>query len=57
MSENKLKILFLCTGNSCHSQMVEGFTRHLKNDRIDVYSAGTALKGIDPKATKAMAEA
>ncbi len=37
--------------------MVEGFTRHLKNDRIDVYSAGTALKGIDPKATKAMAEA
>jgi len=56
MDENKLKILFLCTGNSCRSQMAEGFTRHLKNDQIDVFSAGTAPKSIDPRAMRAMAE-
>jgi arsenate reductase len=52
----KLKILFLCTGNSCRSQMAEGFVRHMKNDTIEGYSAGVAPKGIDPRAIKAMAE-
>ena len=56
MNENKLKILFLCTENSCRSQMTEGFARHLKSDRIDGYSAGTVPKGVDPMAVKAMTE-
>lgn len=53
----KMKILFLCTGNSCRSQMAEGWTRHLKGDRIDPYSAGVDPKGIDPLAVKVMEEA
>ena len=57
MSSNKLKILFLCTGNACRSQMAEGWTRHLKSDRIDVWSAGIETHGLDPKAVKVMAEA
>ena len=52
----KLKILYLCTGNSCRSQMAEGWTRHLKNDRIKAYSAGVEPHGIDPRAVKVMAE-
>jgi arsenate reductase (thioredoxin) len=55
-SEAKLKILFLCTGNSCRSQMAEAWTRYLKGDLIEAYSAGTEPKGIDPRAVKAMAE-
>jgi arsenate reductase len=55
-NEKKFKILFLCTGNSCRSQMAEGFTQHLLKDKIDAYSAGINPKGIDPKATKVMAE-
>jgi len=54
--DNKLKILFLCTGNSCRSQMSEGFTRRLVKDQIDAYSAGIDPKGIDPRAIKVMAE-
>jgi len=53
----KWKILFLCTGNSCRSQMAEGWTRHLKNDVLEPYSAGVKPKGVDPRAVKAMAEA
>ena len=53
----KMKILFLCTGNSCRSQMAEGWTRHLKGDRIEPYSAGVDPKGIDPMASKVMEEA
>ncbi len=56
-SNTKLRVLFLCTGNSCRSQMAEGFARHLKGDVIEAYSAGTAPKGVDPRAVKAMAEA
>ena len=52
-----LKILFLCTGNSCRSQMAEGWARHLKGDRIEAYSAGIETHGLNPLAVKAMAEA
>ena len=50
------KVLFLCTGNSCRSQMAEGWTRHLFPDAIRAYSAGTAAHGLNPLATKVMAE-
>ncbi|GAB4346122.1 MAG: arsenate reductase ArsC [Desulfobulbaceae bacterium] len=53
----KLQILFLCTGNSCRSQMAEGWARHLKNDVIDAYSAGIEKHGVNPLAVKVMAEA
>lgn len=53
----KLKILFLCTGNSCRSQMAEGWARHLKGDVIEAYSAGIETHGLNPYAVKAMAEA
>jgi arsenate reductase len=53
----KLKVLFLCTGNSCRSQMAEGWTRFLKGDVIVPYSAGVQPHGIDPRAVRAMAEA
>ncbi len=53
----KLKILFLCTGNSCRSQMAEGWTRELKGDSIEVYSAGIETHGLNPMAVEAMAEA
>ncbi len=56
-SHGKLKILFLCTGNSCRSQMAEGWARHLKGDLIEAYSAGIEPKEIDPRAVRAMAEA
>jgi arsenate reductase len=52
----KMKILFLCTGNSCRSQMAEAWTRHLRGDEFDAYSAGIEPKEIDPRAVKAMAE-
>jgi arsenate reductase len=55
MSE-KSKILFLCTGNSCRSQMAEAWTRHLKGDQFEAYSAGVEPRRIDPRAIKAMAE-
>jgi arsenate reductase len=53
----KMKILFLCTGNSCRSQMAEGWTRHLKGDRIEAHSAGVDPKRVDPLAVQVMAEA
>lgn len=52
----KYKILFLCTGNSCRSQMAEGWTRHLKADLIEAYSAGIETHGLNPNAVKVMAE-
>ena len=51
------KILFLCTGNSCRSQMAEGWARHLKPDQLEAYSAGIETHGLNPKAVKVMAEA
>ncbi len=50
------KILFLCTGNSCRSQMAEGFAHHLKEDCIEAFSAGTKPQGLNPLAVKVMAE-
>ena len=52
----KLKILFLCTGNSCRSQMAEGWARQLKRETIEAYSGGVAPHGVDPRAVRAMAE-
>jgi arsenate reductase len=53
----KLKVLFLCTGNACRSQMAEGWARHLRSDVIDAYSAGVEPHGMNARAIKAMAEA
>lgn len=52
-----LKVLFLCTGNACRSQMAEGWAKHLKSDVIEAYSAGTSPHGLDPKSVQVMAEA
>lgn len=52
-----LKVLFLCTGNSCRSQMAEGWARKLKGDAIESYSAGIETHGLNPKAVQVMAEA
>jgi arsenate reductase (thioredoxin) len=57
MLQPKLKILFLCTGNSCRSQMAEGWARHLKGDRIEPFSAGIEQHGLNPNAVAVMAEA
>ena len=57
MSKMKTTILFLCTGNSCRSQMAEGWVRHLKGDEIEVYSAGIEKHGLNPYAVEVMAEA
>ena len=51
-----MNVLFLCTGNSCRSQMAEGWARHLDMPDICPHSAGTVAKGLDPRALKVMAE-
>jgi arsenate reductase len=53
----RLKVLFLCTGNSCRSQMAEGWARALKGDVIEAYSAGIETHGLNPNAVRVMAEA
>jgi arsenate reductase len=53
----KLKVLFLCTGNSCRSQMAEGWARQLKGDTVEPYSAGIEKHGLNPHAVRVMAEA
>lgn len=53
----KLKLLFLCVGNSCRSQIAEGFARSLKGGQLEVYSAGIKAKGVDPLAVRVMNEA
>jgi arsenate reductase (thioredoxin) len=53
----KLRVLFLCTGNSCRSQMAEGWARHLRGDTIDAYSAGVEPHGLNKFAVAVMAEA
>ena len=53
----KTRILFLCTGNSCRSQMAEGWTRALHAGRIEAFSAGIETHGLNPRAVQVMAEA
>ncbi len=55
--ETKIKILYLCTGNSCRSQMAEGWTRHLKSNQIEAFSAGIETHGLNPHMIKVMDEA
>jgi arsenate reductase len=55
--EKKLKVLFLCTGNSCRSQMAEGWARALRGDRMEAFSAGLVAHGQNPRAIQVMAEA
>ncbi|MBL0385650.1 arsenate reductase (thioredoxin) [Tumebacillus sp. ITR2] len=56
MTDNKKIIYFLCTGNSCRSQMAEGFGKKHLGDHFDVYSAGIEAHGLNPNAVKVMAE-
>ncbi|HUO07148.1 MAG TPA: arsenate reductase ArsC [Phycisphaerae bacterium] len=53
----KLKVMFLCTGNSCRSQMAEGWARALKGDLIEAYSAGVEPHGMNARAMQVMREA
>ena len=53
----KIRVLFLCTGNSCRSQMAEGWARRLKGEVMEPYSAGIEKHGMNPHAVKVMAEA
>jgi arsenate reductase (thioredoxin) len=53
---DKKTIYFLCTGNSCRSQMAEGFAKKHLGDAYNVYSAGIEAHGVNPKAIKAMSE-
>ncbi len=55
--QNKTRILFLCTGNSCRSQMAEGWMRYFYSDSIEVYSAGVEVHGLNSRAVQVMAEA
>ncbi|MCS6861040.1 MAG: arsenate reductase ArsC [Abditibacteriales bacterium] len=50
------RILFLCTANSCRSQMAEGFARHFGSDKVEVYSAGTHPTTVNPTAIEVMRE-
>ncbi len=52
-----MKILFLCTGNSCRSQIAEGWAKTLGGDRFEVYSAGIESHGKNPRAIAVMQEA
>lgn len=56
MAAERMRVLFLCTGNSCRSQMAEGFARALRGDRVEAFSAGTNPHGLNPLAIRAMAE-
>ena len=56
MPDDKTTLMYLCTGNSCRSQMAEGFTRELKGDLFDVYSAGIEAHGVNPRAIEVMKE-
>ena len=53
---NKIKLLFLCTGNSCRSQMAEGLLRNLRGEEFEVFSAGIETHGINQNAVKVMKE-
>ena len=53
---SKMRVLFLCTGNSARSQMAEGLLRHMAGDQFDVFSAGTHPKGLHPRSVEVMKE-
>lgn len=57
MSHRKTRVLFLCTGNSCRSQMAEGWARELGGNQLDVQSAGIEAHGKNPRAIAVMHEA
>ncbi len=50
------KVLVLCTGNSCRSQIAEGYLRHFAGDKAEVYSAGVETHGVNPRAITTMKE-
>jgi arsenate reductase (thioredoxin) len=50
------KVLVLCTGNSCRSQLAEGYLRHYAGDRAEIYSAGVETHGVNPRAIAVMKE-
>lgn len=54
--KRRLKVLFLCTGNSCRSQMAEGWARSLQGDQIEAFSAGIETHGMNPRAVAVMKE-
>ena len=56
MTKSKIRILFVCTGNACRSQMAEGWARHFGGDQVDIASAGIKAHGLNPKAVAAMRE-
>lgn len=57
MEHRPIRVMFLCTGNSCRSQMAEGFARALGGEDLEVYSAGLESHGLNPKAMEVMREA
>jgi arsenate reductase (thioredoxin) len=57
MSTQRIRMLFLCTGNSCRSQMAEGWARTLCGDFVEASSAGIEAVGLNPRAVAAMREA
>lgn len=57
MPQRKIRILFLCTGNSCRSQMAEGWAKHLGGEWLEAHSAGIEAHGKNPRAIRVMAEA
>lgn len=52
----KKKILVLCTGNSCRSQIAEGYLKYFAKDKAEIYSAGIETHGLNPKAIETMSE-
>lgn len=55
-NEDKVRVIFVCTGNACRSQMAEGWARYYFGDSIEAFSAGVAPGGIDRRAIQVMAE-
>lgn len=53
---NPKKILVLCTGNSCRSQIAEGYLRHFSDGKAEIYSAGVETHGVNPRAVQVMKE-
>jgi len=56
MTPKQFKVFFLCSGNSCRSQMAEGFARHYGGEHLEVYSAGISPVGVNPRAVAVMKE-